>query len=190
MSLIEVGRIDVTDIDELAETHEPWAMHQTQFSLGRLRSRSDFAHTERVTVYRQRWSQSVLARGMSPVEYATVGTTVSPSVHVNWCDHDLSEERLGWTQPGGEVDFSTSEHTDQVVAPIRADLLASFVGDEELAPEPQGLHLHCPERQGKELIATIQSILTRYASQPNLSKGHREAQKLESKMFSAFTACA
>ena len=66
MPLIEVGRIDWTDIDELAETHEPWEMRHTQLSLGKLRSRSDFARTERVTVCRQRWNQSVLARGMSP----------------------------------------------------------------------------------------------------------------------------
>ena len=190
MSLIETGRIDSNDIDELAETHEPWEMRHTQLSLGKFRTRSDFVGTERVIVYRQWWNRSVLARGMSPADYAVIGSTGSPSVHVNWCGHDLSEARLAWTRPGGEVDFTTGERTDQVVALVRTDLLASFLGDEELVPEPHGLHLQCPGRLGKELIATIQSILTRYASQPKLSTGPHEAQELESEVLSVFAACA
>ena len=53
MSLIEAGRIESTDIDELAESHTPWEMRHTQLSLGQFRSRSDFVRAERVTVYRQ-----------------------------------------------------------------------------------------------------------------------------------------
>ena len=48
----------MTDVDELAETHEPWEMRRTQLSLGRFRTRSDFVRTERVAVYRQRWNTS------------------------------------------------------------------------------------------------------------------------------------
>ena len=61
MSLIEAGRIDVTDIDELAETHEPWEMRHTQLSLGELRTRSDFVGTERVTIYIQRCNTSAMS---------------------------------------------------------------------------------------------------------------------------------
>ena len=111
-------------------------------------------------------------------------------MHVNWCGHDLSEARLAWTLPGGEVDFSTGECTDQVVALIRADLLASFMSDEELAAEPLGLHLNCPGRLGGELIATLQSILTRHARESELSKDPREAQALESEVLSELAACA
>ena len=190
MSAIEVGRIDGSDIDELAETHAPWEMRHTQLSPGKFFSRSDFVRTDRVTVYRQSWNQSVLARGMSPADCAMVGTTVSRSVHVKWCGHDLSETQLAWTRPGGEIDFSTGERTDQVVALIRADLLASFLGEEGLATLPQGLQLRCPGQLGRGLIATIQSILTRYASQPKLSKDPREAQEFESEVISALAACA
>ena len=190
MSWIEVGRKDATDIAELAEAQAPWELRHTQLSLGKIHRCSNFVRTERVTVYRQQWNQSVLARGMSPADYATIGTTVDRSMPVNWCGQDLSAERLGWTRPGGEIDFSTSEGTDQAVALIRTDLLASFIGDEELVSEPQGFHLHCPGRQGEELITTIQSIITRYASQPKLSKNPREAQELECEVLSAFAACA
>ena len=85
MSSVEVGRIDSTDIDELAETHGPWDMAHTQLSLGKFRTRSDFVRTERVIVYRQWWNQSVLARGTSPADFVVVGTTTNHSVQVNWC---------------------------------------------------------------------------------------------------------
>ena len=190
MSSVEVGRIDSTDVDELAESHGPWGMTHTQLSLGQFRTRTDVVRTERVTVYRQWWNQSVLARGTSPADYVVVGTTTNHSVQVNWCGHDLSEQRIAWTPPSGAVDFSTSERTDQVVALIRTDLLEHFVGNAMPAGEPQGLHLSCPDRLGRDLIATIRSILTRHSSQPELRNDPREGDAIESEVLSALAACA
>jgi len=189
-SSAQVGQIEATDIDEVAESHKPWDMSHTQLSLGGFRTRTDFVRSERVTVYRQSWNREVMARGTSPADHVVVGTTTNGSVKVNWCGRDLSAQRLAWTRPAGEIDFTTSERSDHVVALIRADVLASYVGGAELAAEPHGLHIRCPEQMGGELIATIHSILTRYASQPNLLKDPRECQDFESEVLGALAACA
>jgi AraC family ethanolamine operon transcriptional activator len=189
-SLTEFGEVKAHDVDECAEAHAPWEMNHTQLSLGQFRSQTKFVRNDRITVYRQRWNRKVLARGTSPADHVAVGTTTNASVQVNWCGGDLSSERLAWTQPSGEIDFATSELSDHVVALIRADVLSDYMGDAELAAEPHGLHMHCPEQRGRELVATIQSILTRYASQPSLLADPRECQDFESEVLSALVACA
>ena len=186
----QVGQIKATDVDECAEAHAPWEMRHTQLSLGKFRSRTDFVRNERVTVYRQWWNRRVMARGMSPADHVAIGTATNGSVHVNWCGADLSRERFAWTQPSGEIDYTTSERSDHVVALVRADVLARYVGDAELALDARGLHIHCPEQMGRRLVATIQAILTRYASQPILLEDPRECQDFESELLGALAACA
>ena len=189
-SLTEVGEIKVHDVDECAEAHAPWEMRHTQLSLGEFRGQTNFVRNERVTVYRQAWNRKVLARGESPADHVVIGTTANDSVQVNWCGRDLSRERFAWTPPGGGVDFVTSERSDHVVALIRADVLADYLGNVELAEGPQGLHIQCPEPIGRKLVTTIQSILTRYADQPNLLTDPRECQDFESEVLGALAACA
>ena len=188
-SSAQVGQIQASDVDECAEAHAPWDMRHTQLSLGKFRTSTDFVSSERVTVYRQRWNRKVMARGTSPADHVVVGTATNSSAQVNWCGSDLSRERFAWTQPSGEIDFSTSEHSDHVVALIRADVLARYAGGAEQMAEPQGLHIDCPEQMGSNLVATIQSILTRYASQPTLLEDPRECQDFESEVLSALAAC-
>jgi AraC family ethanolamine operon transcriptional activator len=186
----DVGQIKATDVDECAEAHAPWEMRHSQLSLGKFRTQTDFVRNERVTVYRQWWNRRVLARGRSPAGYVVVGTATNGTVNVNWCGRDLSRERFAWTQPSGEIDFSTSERSDHVVALIRADVLAGYMGDAERATDPQGLHMDCPAQVGSELVLTIQSILTRYASQPDLLQAPLECQDFESEVISAVATCA
>ena len=188
--LAEIGRINATDIAELAESHKPWDMSHTQLSSGSFRSQTNFVRSDRVTVYRQWWNRKVMARGTSPADYVVVGTTTNGSVQVNWCGRDLSRERFACTQPRGDVDFTTSESSDQVVALIRADVLKHYSGEAEQGAEPRGLHMNCRKQMGSELIATIQEILSRYASQPNLLKDPHECQDFESQVLSALAACA
>jgi len=187
-SLTEVGEFRVRDVEECAESHAPWEMRHTQLSSGEFRGHTAFVRNERVTVYRQRWNRKVLARGTSPADYLVFGTTTNDSANLNWCGRDLSRERLAFTTSSGEVDFTSSELGDHVVALIRVDVLADYLGDAERAAEPYGLHVHCPERTGRNLVATIQSILTRYASQP-LLVDPRECQDFESEVLSALAAC-
>jgi AraC family ethanolamine operon transcriptional activator len=168
----------------------PWEMRHSQLSLGKFRTQTDFVRNERVTVYRQWWNRRVLARGRSPADYVVIGTATNGSVHVNWCGRDLSRERFAWTQPSGEIDFSTSERSDHVVALIRADVLAGYMGDAEQATDSHGLHIDCPEHVGSELVLTIQSVLSRYASQPALLQDPRECQDFESEVIGAVSACA
>lgn len=189
-SLTGVGRINATDVDECAEAHRPWQMRHTQLSLGGFRTQTNFVRTERVTVYRQWWNRRVMARGESPADHVTFGTTGNGSAQLKWCGRDLSSQRLAWTQPGGEVDFSTSERSDHVVALIRTDVLAGYEGDAEPPGESHGFHIDCPAQMGRELIVTIQSMLARYADQPNLLKDPRECVEFESEMLSALFACA
>ena len=189
-SLTEVGEVKAHDVDECAEAHAPWETNHTQLSLGKFHSQTDYVRNDRLTVYRQRWNRKLLARGTSPADHVAVGTPTHESVQLNWCGRDLSRECFAWTQPNAEIDFSTSERSDHVVALIRADVLSDYFGNAELAAEPQGLHIHCPEQMGRELVATIQSILTRYASQPNLLADPRKCQDFESEVLSALAACA
>jgi AraC family ethanolamine operon transcriptional activator len=165
-------------------------MRHTQLSLGKFRSLTDCVRNDRVIVYSQCWNQKMLARGTSPAGYVVVGTTTTDSTPVNWCGVDLSRERLAWTPPGGEIDFTTSRHSNHVVALIREDVLASYLGDAYLATEEHGLHIHCPEQNGNEMVATIQSILTRYARQPDLLDDPRESQDFESEVLGALAGCA
>ena len=185
-----VGQIESTDVAEIAESHTPWDMSHTQVSLGNFRSHTHCVRNDRVIVYRQSWNQKIVARGTSPAGYVTVGTTMAGSTHINWCGVDLSRERLAWTPPSGEVDFISSQRCSLVVALIRADVLASYLGDADLATEEHGLHIHCPEQNGNEMVATIQSILTRYARQPDLLDDPRESQDFESEVLGALAGCA
>jgi AraC family ethanolamine operon transcriptional activator len=185
-----VGQIESADVDECAESHAPWEMRHTQLSLGKFRSLTHCVRNDRVIVYRQSWNQKVLARGTSPAGYVVVGTTTTPSTDINWCGVDLSRERWAWTPPSGEIDFITSERSSHVVALIRADVLASYLGDADPATEERALHIHCPERNGNEMVATIQSILMRYAHQPDLLDDPRESQDFESEVLGALAGCA
>jgi AraC family ethanolamine operon transcriptional activator len=189
-SLTEVGEIEAHDVDECAEAHAPWEMRHTQLTLGEFHSRTNFVRNDRVTVYRQRWNRRVFARGTSPGDHLMIGTTVNGSAQVNWCGQDLSRERLAWTLPSGGIDFVTSECSDHVVALIGPEVLAAYQGDTEPVAKPQGLHIHCPEQIGHGLVATIQSILNRYTSQPDLLADPRECQDFESEVLSALAACA
>ena len=87
--------------------------------VGEVFSRSHFVRNERVIVYRQCWNRKVMARGMSPADFLAIGAPVDDSVRVNWCGRDLSSDRWAWTQPGGEIHYTTSERSDHVVALIR-----------------------------------------------------------------------
>ena len=185
-----VGQIESTDVDECAESHAPWEMNHAQLSLGKFRSHTHCVRNDRVIIYRQCWNQKVLARGTSPAGYVAVGTTTTGSAHVNWCGVDLSRERLAWTPPSGEIDFFTSQRSSHVVALIRADVLANYLGDADLATEERALHIHCPEQNRNELVATIQSILVRYAHQPDLLDDPRECQDFESEVLGALAGCA
>lgn len=185
-----VGQIESNDVDECAESHAPWEMHHMQLSLGKFRSNTHFVRNDRVIVYQQHWNQKVLARGTSPAGYVAVATTAIGSAPVNFCGIDLSRERLAWTPPSGAIDFITSQRSSHVVALIRADVLANYLGDADLATHEHALHIHCSEQSGKEMVTTIQSILTRYAHQPDLLDDPLECQDFESEVLGVLTSCA
>jgi len=184
-SVTEVGRIDTFDVDEHFEAMSPWVVRPTQLAQGKFRGRVDFVRSERVTIYRERWNRRVTVSGQSPAGYTMIGTARHRSAQVNWCGRDLSEHRFAYAPPAAEIDFWTADREDHVVALLRSDVLARYLGDAEASGAPVDRHMVCHPELGRGLILTLESIIARHASQPDLLHDPRECEALESEVLGA-----
>jgi AraC family ethanolamine operon transcriptional activator len=189
MALIETGRIEAADLGAHEEAHSVWPVHHTQLSSGGFRSISDFVRTERLIVYRQSWNQRMAVVGESPRDYVMLGTVTDSSAQVHWSGRDLGDQRVAYSRPSGEIDFTTSERADHIVILIRADVLACSIGDDELA-NMLGAHTVSPKGLTPALTSTALSILTRYASGSDRPTDPGESEEVESEVVSILGAYA
>ncbi len=187
--MTEVGRIDSSDVDEHFDAMLPWVVRAAQLSPGEFHGRVAFVRNERVTVYHERWNRKVTVSGESPAGFVMFGTATHRSKPVSWCGRQLSERRLACSRPAGEIDFWTSDAEDHVVALVRTDVLARYLGAAEAADTPAGRHVPCHPERGRALILALESITARYASQPELLRDPRECEDLESEVLDALAWC-
>ena len=183
MSFIESGLLRSSDPAEHSEIVRPWEAEFTQLEPGSFRGRIEFVRTERVTVYRERWSTRIFVPGTSPADSWIIGTTASS--RITWCGGDLSQRRCAISRPGGAFEFWAAPGSDCVVAMIHPELFESFG-----APDLLGNHLLCDERDGRRLVRALSAILAKHANHPGHPHDSDASSDLESEVLDVVNACA
>ena len=87
------GRIEVHDIEELNYCVSPWELDMRQISGGKFHALLDFVQINGMLLSRERWSQRVLASGVSPRDYlALAGPCTTRSFQ--WRGSEINSQRV------------------------------------------------------------------------------------------------
>jgi len=181
------GRLEGHDIEEYTQIVNPWDVILRQTSAGRFHGRLDYVHVNGIVIYRECWSQRVLASGATPPDYFMFGATLVPEKHTDWCGQPLGPEILAFGNSGTETEFATPKDSIHAVLLVPDHLMRSYFGEEtvEAALASQWHHLGGIGQGPSQLILTINHIIGKYLARPERLADAREVQTTETQLLAA-----
>ena len=109
------GRIETSDVVQLAEVAKPWNVRLHQIAAGRFHGEMRYVKMPDVMIYEERCSQPIEASGASPEGFFMIGTSIaSHRPQVDWCGRTIDRRRWACSSSGGEVAFATPAQTHQI----------------------------------------------------------------------------
>ncbi len=183
------GRIESSDVAQLAEIAKPWDVRLHQIGPGSFQGDVQYVTTPDVTIYQERWNRPIEATGTSPDGFFMVGTNIA-SHHrpVNWCGRTIDRRHWACSPSGGEVDFVTPAGTHQIVLLVRSELLTRALGPEAAEGLAKRNHLNFAARDGDPFAAMITGMIEHYGTCPSSLDGF-ETRAFQSKLLEALNRC-
>ena len=179
------GLLEGHDIEEYNQIVDPWDVILHQTSPGRFHGRMEYLQVNGIMVYREHWSQSVLATGATPPGYFMFGNTLSSEKHTHWCGRDIGRGILAYGHPGSETNFATPKGSGHLVILVPDHLMRSYFGKEaiEFALASQRHHLSGIGQGASRLIPGMNRMIDNYLQHPELLADAGECQAIESQLL-------
>ena len=185
MSSNIVGRLEGYDIEEYNQIVNPWDVILRQTSPGQFHGRMEYLQVNGIIVYREHWSQSVLATGATPPGYFMFANTLLPEKRTDWCGQVVGHSSLAYGHPGCETHFATPKASRHVVILIPDHLMRSYFGKEaiEAVLANQCHHLDGIRQGASTLIPGVNRMIDSYQKRPELLSDVQECQAIESQLL-------
>ena len=129
---IQTGRIETHDIEELNYSVDPWQLRMQQMSAGPFRASFDLLQINGILLTRERWSQSVIAKGATPKGYLVLACTSTKKSFL-YAGQEIKPGCLCSGFDATEIDFQTPVDEDHWVILVPKDLLLHYLGEEHAA---------------------------------------------------------
>jgi len=180
-----VGCLEGHDIEEYNQIVAPWDVNLCQTSSGQFHGRMEYLQVNGIIVYREHWSQSVLATGATPPGYFMFGNTLQPEKRTDWCGQVIGPEIFACGNPGSETHFVTPKDSRHLVILIPDHLMRSYFGKEaiEAILANQRHHLDGIRQGASTLIPGMNRMLDSYQKRPELLSDVQECQAIESQLL-------
>ena len=180
-----VGCLEGHDIEEYNQIVAPWDVILRQTSSGQFHGRMEYLQVNGIIVYREHWSQSVLATGATPPGYFMFGNTLQPEKRTDWCGQVIGPEIFACGSPGGETHFAVPKDSRHLVILIPDHLMRSYFGKEAIAAilANQRHHLEGTRQGASTLIPGMNRILDSYQKRPELLSDVQECQAIEQRLL-------
>ena len=123
------GSLEVTHIEQLQQAVFPWQVQLQQLSPGEMTSQMEYLMLNGIMLYRERWSQSVYARGEPPAGYHMFGSAFkSPT---SWCGRELDRATYAHGHTDIEMSFTTPTDSHHVVLLVPDEIYYSNFAEDE-----------------------------------------------------------
>jgi AraC-like DNA-binding protein len=163
------GQLHAIDTEQLEQLARPWDIRMRQVSPGRLSARLHYLQINGILLYREFWSHRIFANGATPKGYFFFGAPVSSKLDVGWCGTRLGAECLAFARSHSETDFVTPAQETHICMLVPDGLLRHYLGEESAAAVlPDDRFAHCDRRCGVLLLQTMQRVLDKYVTEPEL----------------------
>jgi AraC family ethanolamine operon transcriptional activator len=184
------GLIETRDVEEHAAAVQPWEIRFNQISAGRFHSTLQFVKTPGMMLYEEHGLRRAMARGAVPEGLIMVGTNVDwQQSRMDWCGETVDHRRLACSAPGSEIDFTFPDRNHNVVLLVEPELLTRALGPGAVDGLSSRKHLEVAAKHGQRLIATILTIVRKYAVHPELLDDPREVAAVETRSLDTLGMC-
>lgn len=160
------GSLKIEHIELLEEAVYPWDVELQQLSAGLHTSHMDFLQCNGILLYREFWSQSVHAKGLSPAGHQMIGSALqNPTL---WCGRKIDTSTYAHGYTDAEMDFTTPVDSHHLVLLMPDDMFCSTFG-EEAGQALSKDHIHHLHYRGKPTDSPVyhwDQLISRYRENP------------------------
>lgn len=182
------GRIETQDIDAYQQIIPPWQVILRQMSPGRFRGRMEYVQVNGILIYREHWTQRVLATGATPAGFFMFGGPASPRTRIDWCGSKLDPQCLAYGAPSTEVDFLIPQNSHHVAVLVPDGLLRRYLGEESAAVVLRDGHfLGCQSGCGNALLDMIDRLIEKYLAHSELLANVQVCRAIEWQLLGSLT---
>jgi AraC family ethanolamine operon transcriptional activator len=164
------GQMHTHSVEEQSDAVDPWQVMLRQVSPGSFQGTMQFARIDEFLIYRDNWSQRTVATGALPADYLAVAGPARPNSGIDWCDAELTTQRLALALPDAELDFIIPSQTPHLVLLIPVHCLELYFGEEAANSLllSKRHHFQCNAQLSGRFLNRLQWMLDKYLSQPAL----------------------
>jgi len=185
------GRIETGDVEQFNQSALPWDVVMRQVSLGRFHHQAEFLQVGGMLMYREHVTRRILVTGATPTGFFAFGGPVSPKTDIKWCGDSLGTQRLVFEPSGHEVDFVLPDDSHHIVLLVPSNLLLSFLDEETRADvlSQSQRDLANSGALGVALLNTIDRMISKYLTQPELLNHELECSAIERWLLEFLVRC-
>jgi AraC family ethanolamine operon transcriptional activator len=178
------GRIATHDLEEHCQVLEPWELILRQMSPGRFHGQLNYVQINGILIYREHWSQRVMATGGVPAGYMLFGSPSASGILIDWCGKEIHPGYLAYAAASSEVDMVIPEGSDHVAVLVPERLLRGSFGEEvQHSTTSHDRHLECQQPLGNELVRMIQRVIDDFTARPGLLGDERLCNAVECQLL-------
>jgi AraC family ethanolamine operon transcriptional activator len=151
----QLGRIAVSDVEELNFAVSPWDLDMRQVSAGALHATLDFIHLDGLLLTRERWSHGVLATGATPAGYVALAGPSSQR-SFKWCGEEIAAGRVACGVDVAECDFVVPDRAAHWVILAPVGQIAGWAGDQSVVQRLESKRvLRCAPALTRKISRTV-----------------------------------
>ena len=180
---IQTGNIETHDIEELNYSVDPWQLRMQQMSAGPFTARFDVFQINGILLTRERWSQSVIAKGATPKGYFVLACSSTRKPFL-YCGREIKPGCLCSGFDATEIDFQTPVEEDHWVILVPKDLLLRYLGEELAANVLRRRRvIHTERRLTHRLFLVVDRAMRTFRAGDRIQADDLLAQTVEAELM-------
>jgi AraC family ethanolamine operon transcriptional activator len=165
-SSYDSGRLEVVHIEQLQQMVFPWQVQLQQLSPGEMISQMEFLLFNDIMLYREFWSQSIYAIGLSPAGYQMFGNGFkSPT---SWCGKKIDGNTYAHGHTDIEMSFNTPADSHHVVLLLPDEIYESNFAEDEDSDHTlhEQHHTYFSGRPSESPVVRWNHLISKYLTKP------------------------
>lgn len=165
-SSCDTGQLEVTHVEQLQQVVFPWQVQLQQLSPGEMTSKMEFLLVNGIMLYREFWSQSIYAMGLTPAGYQMFASGFkSPT---RWCGREIEGNVYAHGHTGIEMSFTTPADSHHVVLLVPDEIYESNFAEEEDSDRilHEQHHTYFSGRPSRFPLVRWDNLISKYLAQP------------------------
>ena len=180
---IQTGNIETHDIEELNYSVDPWQLRMQQMSAGPFTARFDVLQINGILLTRERWSQSVIAKGATPKGYFVLACSSTRKPFL-YCGREIKPGCLCSGFDATEIDFQTPVEEDHWVILVPKNLLLRYLGEELAVNVLRGQRvIHTGRRLTHRLFLIVDRAMRTFRAGDRIQADDLLAQTVEAELM-------